>query len=285
MSNVHINTIDNDLKHISIDTIKEFLSEKGIEYVINKVGNLVLDVSSRELNTIYNGFNTIGEVASCNFDQEWYLMENHAFTSQNINVVHTYCATKSLINTIPIHGFKGSLVKSYFNESIKPEYNLKSINSTILERIHTKLEYGGFAASSLIKMPYYCFHWFFEKPVQETFNFISNPKESLFGHFDDPLKDFNTNHMLSFTHNGETMVDFTSYDENQSIESIIINGGSYIQPVDFSINEGNDYIEPINHQYFDYEPIQSEIIKMKVEPVEDQLSQDIQIEGQVISLE
>ena len=56
------------------------------------------------------------------------------------------------------------------------------------------------------------------------------------------------------------MVDFTTHDENQSIESIN-NGGSYIQPVDFSINDGNDYIEPV----------QSEIIKMKVEPVEDQV--------------
>ena len=40
MSSVHINTNDNDLKHISIDTLKEFLSEKGIEYVMDKVGNL-----------------------------------------------------------------------------------------------------------------------------------------------------------------------------------------------------------------------------------------------------
>ena len=182
MSNVVINPFDNDLKHVSIDTLKEFLSEKGIEYVMDKVGNLVLDVSSRELNTVYNGFNAIGGVASCTYDQENFLMENHAFTSQNINVVHNYCTTKTLINTIPIHGFGGALSKSYIVESLKPEYNFKSINSTIVERIHTQLEYAGFTASALIQMPYYGFHWFFEKPVQETFNFISNPKNTLFRH-------------------------------------------------------------------------------------------------------
>ena len=242
---------------------------------MDKVGNLVLDVSLENY-TVYNGFNAWWS-SSCTYDQEKFLMENHAFTSQNIHVAN-YCATKTLINTIPIHGFGGTLSKSYIVESLKPEYNFKSINSTIVERIHTQLEYAGFTASALIQKPYYGFHWFFEKPVQETFNFISNPKNTLFRHSDniinnDPLKDFNTNHMLSYTHNVETMVDFTTHDENQSIESIINNGGSYIQPVDFSINDGNDYIEPV----------QSEIIKMKVEPVENPVSQDIQIEGQVIN--
>ena len=137
MSQVTIKPHEVNFNHLLNDTVKDYFAEKGIHHVVNSVGNLVLNVSKSELNIIFGALDAIGYRTSCTFDNELYLIKNNIFTSENVNIVHTYCSQKGLVNAIPFNNFTGITAKNYLLESMKPEFNFKSVDNTIIDKIDT----------------------------------------------------------------------------------------------------------------------------------------------------
>ena len=105
MAKITVRTDDINVYHAFNDTIKDYLSEKAIHHTVNSLGPTLLNVSQKELTSIFNIVDLIGDRASCTFDNELYLMKNDIFTSENISIVHTYCSQQALIKVLPTKRF------------------------------------------------------------------------------------------------------------------------------------------------------------------------------------
>jgi len=263
MAKITVRTDDINSYHVFNDTIKDYLSEKGIHHTVKSLGPTLLNVSQKELNSIFSTFDLIGDRASCTFDNELFLMKNNIFTSENISIVHTYCSQQALIKVLPTEKLGTLLTKNLFLESFKPEFNFKSINTSIIEKIHTKIEYLGFIGSFIYKVPHNSLHYIFEQPVQNVIDFgietknditnFFNPKEinEPVLIFDNQNHNFNNNSILSYDNqnfnetvsSNEVKVEFS----NQTLinqEQVIINEDQSLINVDD--NEKSEMVNSTN---------------------------------------
>jgi hypothetical protein len=251
MAKITVRTDDINFYHAFNDTIKDYLSEKVIHHTVNSVGPTLLNVSQKELNSIFNIVDLIGERASCTFDNELYLMKNNIFTSENINIVHTYCSQQALIKVLPTERFGTMLTKNLFLESFKPQYNFKSIDTSIIEKIHSRFEYMGFVGSFIYKLPHNGFHYMFDQPIQNVIDFGIDTKNNITNFFypqeiNEPVLIFdNQNQNHNFNNNS-----ILSY-ENQNFNEHVIHHETK-QNTEMTFNHDHVFVnseQELNHDH------------------------------------
>ena len=206
-------TINIDIDELIYDTTKDYVSDIGVDYIVKDAMPRLLDVSVKELKYLYDMLDGIGDVTTCTIEQDLKLMKEGAFTSQNITNIHNYCSIKGMLDKIPTEKYGSLMVKNFLIQKLEPVINVNSVDTSIIEKIHVKIEYINFLGSHVFSWPYQAFHWFFNKPVTNVMNeLIIMPKNIMDtfylsnSNIDNELNDFNNNSLLSYYNNNDNHV-------------------------------------------------------------------------------